>query len=410
MVKFYQFYRVKNITYGGNDDMKDIRKMAEENLDYMIKLRRDFHMYPELSFKEFRTADKISEELTKMNIEHKRVTDTGIVAQIKGSQPGKTVALRADIDALEIIEKTGLDYSSKNEGIMHACGHDVHTASLLGAAKIINEMKNELNGTVKLIFQPGEETVTGAPKMIKADNFMDDVNAVFAIHNVPDLDCGNVYVREGGMMFAGEGFTIRVKGVGGHGATPHLAKDALLAASHIVVAIQNIIPTEIDSRDVGVITIGEAKAGTRFNIIADYAEMKGTYRCYTKEVENIIKAAMTRIVENTAKACGLEASIEFSMYVPPVTNDETIGKIVRASAAKIIKGNEKVENHPGATGSDDFAYFLEKAPGYYAFVGSGVSDKSKRASVHSSNMVVDEKHMEVIASLHAQFALDFLQQ
>lgn len=388
--------------------MWNIRKLSEDNYAYMVKLRREFHMNPELSFKEFETSKRIIEELEKMGVECKKVLDTGVVAVIRCGRPGKVVALRADIDALEIKELSGVEYESKNEGIMHACGHDMHTASLLGAIRIINEIKDELSGTVKFIFQPGEETVTGAFKMMAVDNFMDDVKAILGVHNFAIYDSGSIYLKDGGVMFAGEGFKIKVNGEGGHGSTPHLAKDAMLAASNILIALQKIVSTEIDAQESAVVTVGKFSSGTRANIIVDYAEMAGTYRCYTKKVENKIKEAIVRIAENTASVYGVTAEVEFSMYVPAVMNNAEVGKIIKGSAQKIVAGDEKVLEAKSLTSSDDFAYFTHKAPGYYAFVGSGIADESKRYSLHSSYFVIDEKALETTAALYAQFAVDFL--
>lgn len=388
----------------------NIRELAEKNKDYAVLLRRHFHMYPELSFKEFETAKKVKEELEKLDIECRFVTETGVVAEI-GKKGSKAVALRADMDALEVNEARNLEFQSKNQGVMHACGHDAHTAALLSAAKMLKEIddKEGLPGRVKLIFQPAEELILGSSAMMEADNFMDDVGAVFGIHNMPEYDAGTICYRDSGMMFAGRQYTVNIIGKSGHGSSPEGAIDALMVGAEIALAFNNIIAREIDARDPAVITTGKLESGTRHNIIAGKAFMTGTYRCYKSEVAKLMEEAMERVAKSIAEAYRAEASIEWGLYVPPVVNDPAIGEIVRGAAKKIVRGGEEIIQVDSMKGSDDFSFYLTKVPGYYAFVGSGVKDENERFPIHSEKFLLDENFLVSASAMHVQFALDYLE-
>lgn len=385
----------------------NILKKIENIEDYLVSIRRELHMYPEVSFEEHNTASIIERELNAIGVKNKRVANTGVLGLIESNNPGKTVALRADIDALAISEENDFSFKSKNEGVMHACGHDLHTAGLLGAAKVLNQMKNEINGNILLIFQPAEEMVQGAQKMIEEDNFMEDVDAVIGIHNSPDHEVGEIAVRDGGTMFAGEMFKITVEGQTGHGALPNNSIDALLVASNIVINTQAILGREIDPREPAVITITTMEAGVRHNIMPDKAIMTGTYRCYSPRIEKQIKEALERIIKETANTFRANAYIEYDMHVPAVINDSTIGSIVRNSATKIV-GKKNVLEAELSAGSDDFSYFQLESPGYYILVGSANIDKSKRQVIHGPLFNPDEKSLNIIASMYGQFAIDFL--
>ncbi len=387
--------------------MGHILEMALMLKQQTIAFRRDLHMYPELSFEEFQTSAKVKRELDRMGIPYRAVTETGIVAEITGETSGKTVALRADMDALEIQEKTSLDFQSKHPGLMHACGHDGHTAALLAAADILNRQRENFGGKVKLIFQPGEEKVQGALRMTEADPFMDGVDSILGLHLISDYPCGSICWHDGEFMFGGEKFDIHVDGMGGHGAQPHRSIDALLVASAIVMNSQAILGREIDPNEVAVATIGMLTSGTRHNVIAGEADMTGTIRYYNEETRAVLKESLTRMVENTAKTYRAKGEIAFSTYVPPLFNDPAFGAIVRKSAAKIV-GEKNVVNLRRGTGSDDFAYYLRRTPGYYAVVGCGNAEKNASFPHHHPNFALDEDSLPIAAAFYAQYALDYL--
>lgn len=389
--------------------MKAIRELAEERREYSVSVRREIHRHPELSFQEKKTSELVKRELERMGIPCRRVADTGIVGEIKGRRPGKTIVLRADMDALEITETAEVDFASEKTGVMHACGHDIHTASLLTAADILNSVRSEFDGTVKLVFQPAEELVLGAVAMMKEDSFMEGADAVIGLHVTPHEPAGTIVLRDGGLMFAGEMFKITVTGKSGHGSQPSTAVDALLAASAIVMNSQAIISREQDARAAAVLTICTMNAGTRHNIIAGEAEMKGTLRCYSEEQRNALREALTRVSEETAKVFRASARVDFDMYVPPVVNDASIGTVLRKSAAKIAEEACIAEGEK-QTGSDDFAYYQQKAPGYYVFVGCGDADPGRRYPHHNSNFYADENCLPAAAAIYAQAALDLLEQ
>ena len=266
--------------------------------DYQIRMRRLFHTCPEASTKEFETAKLIRAELDKMGISWRECgMPTGTLATIKGARPGRTILLRGDIDGLEVTEKTGLEYASKNEGFMHACGHDCHISMLLTAGKILNDLRDRLSGTVVLCFQPAEEVGKGAAAMI-ADGALEGVDAAFGIHVWSDVPTGHVAVRTGPMMAAGDEFEIEVFGKAGHGAMPHCCSDATLMASAIALNLQTIVSRETDPIDTAVVTVGMLNSGTRFNVISGYAKLIGTTRCFKPE----IRARFPEQLERIAKA------------------------------------------------------------------------------------------------------------
>ena len=262
----------------------DVKALAKNVKDYVIDLRREFHMYPERSGEEFRTSQRVKEELDKLGIPYTTAGGTGVIGIIKGEKPGKTVALRADMDALEVYEKNDIPYKSKTDGLMHACGHDGHTAMLLGAAKVLSMIKNELKGCVKLFFQPAEEIAQGALKMID-DGAMEGVDSVFAIHLWSGLPMGKISVEAGPRMAAVDVFDITVNGKGGHGSAPHEGVDALVAASDIVMALQTIVSRELSPLEPVVVTVGKLVAGTRFNVLASEAKLEGTNRYFNQKLK-----------------------------------------------------------------------------------------------------------------------------
>lgn len=386
--------------------MQDILATAKAIAPFMTALRKEFHMHPELGFKEFNTAELIKNELSRMGIQYRCVAGTGIAADIPGGTAGKTVALRADIDALAIQEQGESEFKSQTPGVMHACGHDGHTAALLGAAKLLNEQREKLNGRVRLIFQPAEELVSGAQAMLK-ENILQDVDGVFALHLFPDYPCGTIGWKNGPIFSTGEKFTIEVTGAGGHGAQPHKTVDALLVSSAIVLNLQSILSREIDPKKFAVTTVGQLESGSACNIIAGSAVIVGTLRCYEDDVYKIIRDAIVRIAEHTAKAYRAEAKVAYTDFTPAVVNDGTAVAILRDAAAKVA-GDKNVFEAEASTASDDASYFLLDKPGCYAFVGC--RDSKSAYPIHHPGYSMNEVCLPVACALYTQYAIDYLRR
>lgn len=385
-----------------------VRNLAKEYKEYVINLRREFHMYPEASWQEVRTSGRVKEELTKMGVPFKEIAKTGVMAIINGKHEGKTVALRADMDALQVKELNEVSYCSKNDGIMHACGHDGHTAMLLGAAKILNEMKDDIKGTVRLLFQPAEEMAQGAQAMID-EGCMEGVDEVFGIHLWSDLEYGKISVEEGPRMASADMFKIKVKGKGGHGSLPHQGIDAVVAASSIVMNLQSVVSREISPLQAAVVSVGSFHSGTRFNVISSEAVLEGTTRCFNPEIRERFSKIMERIINNTAESYRAKAELEYTFGTPPTINDAPSSERAAKSIEKLY-GSEAVAPMEKVTGGEDFAMYLEKAPGVIAFVGVRNEDKGCNYPQHHERFNIDEDALEMGTALYAQYAIDFLNE
>lgn len=385
----------------------NIRELSEKYKQYTIDMRREFHMYPEPSMKEVRTSNRIKEELTKIGIPFESI-GTGVVATINGKNEGKTIALRADIDALEVNEMRDTPYKSKNEGIMHACGHDAHGAMLLGAAHVLNEIKDEFNGIVKLLFQPAEETAQGAKTLIEG-GALNGVDEIFGMHVMGNFPTGKIAVGAGPRMASADIFKITVKGVGGHGSMPNLGVDALVAASAIVMNLQTVVSREISPMESAVVSVGKLVSGTRFNVIADEAIMEGTTRCFSYEVREQLPAAMERIVKSTAASYRAEAELEYNFLTAPTINGEKSTERARKAIEKIMS-EDAIMEMPKMAGSEDFSEYLEKVPGTFAIVGTANKEKDTCYSNHHPMFDIDEDMLVNGVALHAQYAFDYLNE
>ncbi len=386
-------------------NMKDLVK---EYKQFLVDIRREFHMHPEISWQEVNTAKRIKEELDKMGISYVPCAKTGIVATIAGKKSGKTVALRADMDALEVLEKNDVEYSSRNEGISHACGHDGHMAMLLGAAKILNGLKDQFNGTVKLIFQPAEEMMNGAPAIIE-DGGLEGVDNIFGIHLLGQLPVGLISVGTGPRMSSADMFKIKVKGKGGHGGMPEQCVDAIVTASAIVMNLQSIVSREISPSHPVVVSIGKFNAGSRMNVIAGSAMLEGNTRCFNTEIGKMLPDIIERIIVNTANAYKAEAELEYKIGVPPTVNEATSA----ARAEEMIKrtyGEGVLFELPPVTGSEDFSFYLEKIPGAFIFLGAMNQEKGAFQAQHHEQFNIDEDALEIGTVLNVQYAMDFLNQ
>ena len=387
----------------------DIRALAEKYEGYIIEQRRWFHAHPELSWEEFGTTDHIQEELEKMGLEvHRFEGRPGCTAMFYGGKavPGaKTVALRADIDALPVEEKTGLPFASENPGVMHACGHDNHMAMLLGAAKILCEVKDELEGNVKLLFQAAEETCFGAEYYVQ-QGVLDGVDAIYGQHIWAGLEAPYLNVQPGVRMASCDNFTITVEGSSTHGSTPHLGTDAIVAAASIIMNIQTIVSRNNDPLNALVVSIGEIHGGQRFNILANKVVMEGTCRTHSREMRGKIEPMLRRICEDTAAAFGAKAELKYDAFPSPVINDhDDLNQIAHDAAVKLY-GEEGIKEMPRVMGSEDFAYFMDVVPGIFGFLGS--RDAEHQASNHNDCYDVPEDVLKRGAAMHAQFAADYL--
>jgi len=387
----------------------NVRELSEKYKDEIIALRREFHQNPELSWKEFRTSKRIEEELQKLGIEVQRVAETGIVGTIKGQEGDKVVALRADIDALPIQEANDdIPYKSKNDGVMHACGHDSHTAMLLVAAKILVESKEQFKGTVKLIFQPAEELIQGAKKML-AEGVLNDVDAILGIHIWSQVSTGIVSLEPGPRFAAGDRFKITVKGKGAHAASPHLGIDAIVAASAIVLNLQTIVSREIDPLEPAVITMGKMTGGFNFNVICNEVVIEGTTRSFNQNIQTKYPEMIRRVIESTASSFNASAELEYIIGSPACINHHEISGIARKSITKLY-GESIIGSFEKIMGGEDFAYFNQTIPGVMAFLGGGNEAKHTTYSHHHEKFNIDEDALPVGTSLYAQFAIDFLNQ
>lgn len=383
-----------------------VKEMTKKYKQNIIDLRRKFHMYPEASLKEFTTSKMIKEELDKLSIDYKSVPDTGIIAEIKGKNPGKTIALRADIDGLSVTEENTCYYKSKNEGFMHACGHDCHISMLLGAAMVLNDLKDELKGNVRLIFQPSEEIADGAKVMIKA-GALDGVDGVFGMHVWSDIEVGSVCVQEGPLMASADLFTIKVEGQGGHGSAPHQGIDSVVASSAIVMNLQSIVSRELGPLQPAVVSVGSLNSGSRFNVIASEAILNGTTRCFDPKIQEKFPKIIERIAKDTAATFRAKAELQYTIGTPVVINNKTYSKLAEKSLEKIGANSIKIEK---IMGGEDYAEYLNRVPGVLALVGVRNEAKEANYPQHHPKYAVDEDALQIGTSLHVQYALDFLNQ
>ncbi len=386
-----------------------IKELLQSYKDDTISMRREFHMYPEIGFNEYETSKKIKAELDEIGIPYETVAKTGVVGIINCGNKGKTIALRADIDALELTDEKDVSYKSKIDGLCHACGHDGHTAMLLTAAKVLHECRDELSGTIKLIFQPAEESIIGAKKMMEDNDFIQDVDGIFGMHLMTTLETGKIGYSRGAAMASADGFRVIVKGFGGHGSTPHMTIDSSVVASAIVLNMQSIISREIPPYETGVVTFGVVNAGSRYNIIADTALLEGTIRSYNNDVRHTMCEAVKRIASETAKAYRASAEVEFFSAVNPLINDNThVDRLIET--AKKIVSTENVEQLQPMSGSDDFAEFAAVVPGVYAIVGAKSEEKGITTFHHHPKFDIDEDSLAIGSELYVRYVIDFLSE
>ncbi|MDR1193137.1 MAG: amidohydrolase [Peptococcaceae bacterium] len=377
--------------------------------DEIIALRRKIHQYPEIGGTETETQRLVVDYLEALGVKTQKIADTGVLGLLEGSKPGGAVGLRADMDALKIQEQTGVPYASVRPGIMHACGHDCHTATLLGAARILAAHRENLPGNVKFFFQPDEEGDGGAERMIAAGGLENPkVTAMFGAHVNPGLPVGSIGVRPGKSYAASNPFEITIKGFGSHGAAPHLGVDAIAVACQVVSALQLCISRETDPVDSAIITVGTIQGGTQRNSIAEEVKMSGIIRTLGPATRQKIVAAARRVAEGTAHALGAQAEIVIHESYPGVVNDPAMTELARESIAELLGEDKVVPISVPNMGTEDFGIFLEHVPGSFYQAGVANPAKTPTVSLHSGQFNVDEDALPVMSAVHAKVAWDYL--
>ena len=381
--------------------MSAVLSALEARADTFTALRRDIHRHPEIGFQEFRTSDLVAERLALWGYEVTRgLGGTGVVGQLKRGNGLRKLGLRADMDALPIQETTGLPHASSHAGLMHACGHDGHTAMLLAAAEYL-ATSAKFDGTLNLIFQPAEESLGGARKMME-DGLFDrfPCDALFAMHNLPGFRAGQLLLREGATMASSENIQVHIEGKGGHGAMPHLSADPVVAGSAIVMALQSIVSRNVAPLHMAVITVGSFQAGVANNVIPQSATLKLSVRALDRNVRELLKTRIVEVVELQAQSYGVTAHVEFVPGYPVLVNTLAETELAREVALALVGENNVVLQTEPLTASEDFAYMLDQVPGSYLFIGNGdvASGGHGACMVHNPNYDFEDRNIPVGAA------------
>jgi amidohydrolase len=390
-----------------------LREDIDEILPGVIADRRDLHEHPELAYQEFRTSGIVADRLRALGVEDVRtgIAQTGVTGLIRGRKggDGPTVLLRADMDALPIHEENEVDYRSQTPGVMHACGHDAHTAMLLGTARLLMERRDDFAGTVKLLFQPSEELPPGGAKPMIDAGVLEDpkVDAAFGIHIAQDSPVGVIEVRPGPAMAAADRFSITIRGKGGHGAKPQDTIDPIVIGAQIVTAMQTLVARNIDPTQEAVVTVGVFKAGQAFNVIPDTAELGGTVRTFTAANRDYLERRIEELVRGIATAMGAEVDFSYVRGYPATVNDPAMTELVRQEASRVV-GEEGVRDGDLMMGAEDFSYFLEAVPGAFWFVGSQNPERGLVWGHHHPRFDLDEAAMAIGMESMVNVALRFL--
>ena len=386
--------------------MSSILAKARSIEDYIINFRRSLHEEPELSGQEFKTQEKIRAELDKLGIACRKAGDASLIATLKGARRGRTIALRGDIDALPIKEESDVEFKSRNPGVMHACGHDAHAAMLLGAAKILSGMKDDIAGEVRFFFQEAEETFSGAKKIIDAGG-MDGVDACFGMHGLAVLETGNINIASGYRFSGCDTIYVKFEGVSGHGSAPYLAKDTIHPACLFVTDLQGIITKNVNPQEPAVLSVGKFIGGTKANIVSKYTEIDISMRYFDTTVRQTVHEAIKRHAKAIADAYEIKVEVNIEESTLSLYNDEGLAKLADQSAAKVFG-----EGHNLPVGkqmaSEDMSFYFQKARGLYAIIGYRNDKKNCIYPPHHEKFQIDEDYMKFGTAMHVQFALDFL--
>lgn len=378
--------------------------------DFVVGIRRNLHMYPELGMEEFETSKKIKSILNDLNIDFRDADGTGIIATIRGNNPaGPTIGIRADMDALPIQEKNNVSYCSKIEGRMHACGHDAHTSILLGTARVLSGMRNELPGNVRLIFQPAEETCGGAEKIIQEGALENPkVDAVIGLHMDESIDTGCLGIKYGKMYAASNPFKMVIKGSSSHGAYPHMGVDAIAISAQVISSLQNIISREVSPTDSGVITIGTINGGNACNIICDEVVLEGIMRTIDEDTREFIKKRVFDLADGISRSMRGSCELDITEGYPCLINDGKMVDLFKSSASKILGSDRIVVLDKPILSVEDFAYFGKHVPSAFIKLGCRNEAKGIIYPAHSSKFDIDEDSLLIGVMAESQMVLDFL--
>ena len=392
-------------------DYLKIKEESKSISDWIVKIRRELHEHPELMYEEFRTSELIRRELDKLDIQYRHpIAETGVLASI-GNGNGPCVALRADMDALPIHEETDVPFKSKIDGKMHACGHDCHVSMLLGAAKLLKNKESEINGTIKLLFQPAEEGGAGG-KLMREEGALEnpEVERIFGLHVWPQMPSGQIGSREGTFLAATSSLSLTVKGVGGHAAVPQLTKDPVLTSARIITNLQSIISRELDPLESGVVSITVINGGNASNVIPSEVKVKGTLRSLTMDGLKELQKRVKEIAEGIAQTHGCEANVEYvGNDYPPTVNDSEMWKFAKNIGIELL-GDDNVSDLDAVMGGEDFAYYTEKVKGCFVVLGMNNPDIDATYSVHHPMFKADEYALHIGTALHTIFALKSLEE
>jgi amidohydrolase len=389
---------------------QEISQIIKEVEPEVVELRRDFHRFPETGFEEERTAGVIIDNLKKMGVEVKKgIAKTGVIGLIKGKKEKPVIALRADMDALTITEQNQIPYASKEEGKMHACGHDAHVAILLGVARVLSQIKDHLPGQVKLIFQPAEEGPGGAWPMIEEGALKEpDVDVILGLHVWMELPVGTIGVKAGPAFAAVDEFDLTLTGKSSHGARPQDGIDTIIVAANLINALQSIVSRNIDPIDSAVITIGKIEGGYRRNIIVDRVRLEGTCRSLTPEVRDRLEKRLKEVIKGVCSSYGCEYELDYRREYPPLINDGRITDRVKRVAEDILGKEKVIEIEKPTLGGEDFAFFLQKVPGSFFLVGARNEEKGITAPHHNPYFNIDEDCLAIGVEVLVKTVLDFL--
>lgn len=384
----------------------DIKSLVKGVESYTIELRRYFHENPELSWQEFNTSKKIRGELDKMGISYENGCGTAVIATINGGKPGKVLGIRADMDALPVEEKTGLDFASKTKGVMHACGHDGHSAILLGVAKALSEIKESLAGEVRLIFQPAEEDIekSGAKCVLSMDGFK-GIDRIISLHLMTTIPSGHALLKSGPLMASSDTFEIKITGKGGHGAMPSLSIDPIVAGSMAVSALQTFVSRENDPSDTSVITVASFHSGDAYNVIPESALLTGTTRTISNDVRDSMEEKMKRILDGVALTTRTQIDLKYN-YGSPATINHKEASALGEEILKDMLGDKFNNDFPPAMGSEDFSRYLQVIPGCMMFLGAAIEGKA--FPHHNENFCINEDVFTLGIEYFVRYAIEYL--
>ncbi|MGD8444182.1 MAG: M20 family metallopeptidase [Desulfobacterales bacterium] len=386
--------------------MVDLHQLVVENKELVIRIRRDLHRIPETAYMEKKTSAYVAEHLRREGLEVQTgIATYGVVGLLNTGRPGPTLLLRADMDALPVTEDTGLPFASTHDGVMHACGHDAHVAMVLVAATVLNQVKDELNGTIKFLFQPAEEGPGGAKPMID-EGVLENPKVDYSIgcHVWPQIPEGTIGVRSGPFMAAMDRFDIKIVGRSGHGAMPHLCVDALDVGTQVVSALQRISSRHMNPLEPAVVTVGMFQAGTAFNIIPGDAQLTGTTRTFNLDIWNSWAERLETVVRGVCESMGADFELKFSKGYPPTINDDSMAEVVRRCAQNVA-GEDKVVEPERSMGGEDMSYFLQRSKGCFYALGVG---RQEFTPLHSNRFDLNENVLAIGVETHCRIALDLL--